>query len=41
MDKKGYTGKINNAGSQHVPAPIKGNRKGNGSVKKGADLRTK
>ena len=37
----GYIGKIKNSGAQVVKAPVNpGGKKGNGSVKKGSDLRT-
>jgi len=40
-EKKGYAGSIQNSGAQKVKAPMANtNKKGNGVVKTGTDLRT-
>jgi len=40
MKKEGYAGKIQNAGAQVVKAPAQSQKKGNGKVTTGSDLRT-
>lgn len=41
MAEKSYIGRVGNTGPQMVKAPVSaGTKKGNGSVKKGEDLRS-